>query len=1207
MAELRKYGASTTIYFPLVDAGEIDFESTPVSFASGDTQISKDGGAFANTGSNPAHEGNGIYSLALTSTEMEAAVVTVTVVDQTATKAWEDQALIIDTYGNASAQHAFDLDTATQDVNVSQISGDSTAADNAESFFDGTGYAGTNNVIPTVTSVTNEVTADVTAISGDSTAADNLESQFDGTGLTGDTYPATQAQAGNIAIGTAATNTVPSGATVTTGTEVNSYTDTAALDGTVHEVNPVGGNTEFYYEFNIGANGSPVGIQWQGYANSNGDSYAVYAYNWIDTTWEQIGTIAGANGSTVVAQSFDLTTAHVGTSSNAGVVRWRVVSTDGTGFNTDRILCSFATVYQSVGYADGAIWVDTNSGNTGTEVFVDGVADKPVGSWANALTLASSLNLKRFKVVAGSSITLTGDSSEYEIIGDGLFNLNLGSQNISNAYIRKASLTGTGTGSGVIIEDSLLNDNVSIPPSYLLRCGIGSSSGNPLTASGAGEFVFVDCISVVAGSGTPYMDFSGTGSSTGVNIRRWSGGANITLDSNNTLSHEVVTGGGATVTTGGGNAEIRGIPRSVTINASAAETVQFVGVTGPITLNGTTTATINLYGVSASVTDNTSAATVTDKTVSQPNINTEADTALTDYDAPTRSELTTDINSVLTRLGTPAGADIAADIATIDGVVDDVLVDTNELQTNQGNWLTATGFSTHSAADVWSVGTRTLTSFGTLVSDIWSAVSRTLTDKTGFSISGTLTTLDALDTAQDTQHATTQADIAALSIPSAADIRTEIDNNSTQLAAIIVDTGTDIPALIAALNDLSAAQVNAEVDSALADYDPPTNTEMLAAFTEIKGATFSGVTDSLEAIRDRGDAAWVTGGGGSAPTAEEVANAVWDEAKAGHVSAGSFGEEVQSHALSSEISALNDISTAQVNAEVDAALADYDGPTKAELDSGLAGLNDISAAQVNAEVDTALTDYDGPTNAELEARTLVSADYFNPTTDTVTTVSNVTNGVTVDTNNDKTGYSLSPSGIQAIWDALTTALTTVGSIGKLFADNINATISSRSSHTANDITGGTTVATAESNIRGADGDDLKDLSDTLDSVYTGTPPTVGEIRQELDNNSTQLAAIVEDTGTTLPAQISGLNNLSAAQVNTQLLDVLNVDTFSELTGVPADDTTLTNMVRWLYMSARNKMEQTATETTLYADDGTTVVSTAVVSDNGTTLTRGEFS
>lgn len=41
------------------------------------------------------------------------------------------------------------------DANMGAISADSVAADNAESFFDGTGYAGTGNVIPTVTTLTN--------------------------------------------------------------------------------------------------------------------------------------------------------------------------------------------------------------------------------------------------------------------------------------------------------------------------------------------------------------------------------------------------------------------------------------------------------------------------------------------------------------------------------------------------------------------------------------------------------------------------------------------------------------------------------------------------------------------------------------------------------------------------------------------------------------------------------------------------------------------------------------------------------------------------------------------------------------------------------------------------------------------------------------------------------------------------------------------
>ena len=116
---------------------------------------------------------------------------------------------------------------------------------------------------------------------------------------------------------------------------------------------------------------------------------------------------------------------------------------------------------------------------------------------------------------------------------------------------------------------------------------------------------------------------------------------------------------------------------------------------------------------------------------------------------------------------------------------------------------------------------------------------------------------------------------------------------------------------------------------------------------------------------------------GTPPTAAAIADAVLDEALSGHTTAGTLGKavadieadtnELQSDDVPGLIAALNDISTAQVNAQVDAALADYDGPTKAELDAGFAALNDISTAQVNAQVDAALADYDAPTKAELDA------------------------------------------------------------------------------------------------------------------------------------------------------------------------------------------------------------------------------------------------
>lgn len=54
---------------------------------------------------------------------------------------------------------------------------------------------------------------------------------------------------------------------------------------------------------------------------------------------------------------------------------------------------------------------------------------------------------------------------------------------------------------------------------------------------------------------------------------------------------------------------------------------------------------------------------------------------------------------------------------------------------------------------------------------------------------------------------------------------------------------------IAALNDLSAADVNAEVDTALADYDAPTKAELDTAESNIRGTD----NDTLKTISDQLD------------------------------------------------------------------------------------------------------------------------------------------------------------------------------------------------------------------------------------------------------------------------------------------------------------------------------------------------------------------
>lgn len=94
-------GVQTTLYFPLpkwsaTDPSD-DFVTTPAAHAAGDTKISLDGAAFANTSNAFAHLGNGIYSLVLTAAEMAASQIVVTVVDQTGPKVWKDRVLLVET------------------------------------------------------------------------------------------------------------------------------------------------------------------------------------------------------------------------------------------------------------------------------------------------------------------------------------------------------------------------------------------------------------------------------------------------------------------------------------------------------------------------------------------------------------------------------------------------------------------------------------------------------------------------------------------------------------------------------------------------------------------------------------------------------------------------------------------------------------------------------------------------------------------------------------------------------------------------------------------------------------------------------------------------------------------------------------------------------------------------------------------------------
>ena len=348
--------------------------------------------------------------------------------------------------------------------------------------------------------------------------------------------------------------------------------------------------------------------------------------------------------------------------------------------------------------------------------------------------------------------------------------------------------------------------------------------------------------------------------------------------------------------------------------------------------------------------------------------------------------------------------------------------------------------------------------------------------------------------------------------------------------------GTALPAAAAdAAGGLAISDAGGlDLDAKLANTNEVTTARMGALTDWINGGRLDLLLDAIKAVTDalpnagaltNLDAAISSRLASSSytapPSAASNADAVWDEAISGHLSAGSTGL-----ALNSAGSAGDPWSTAVPGA----------------YGAGTAGK--ILGDNLNATVSSRAIAGDAMALTSGERTTLAAA----------------------------------------IWNALTSGMSTVGSIGKKLADWVVGTIDTYTGNTKQ--TGDSySVVTHVTYGNSALHDDITNLQTYID---------------------TEIAAILEDTGTTLPAQIAALNNLSASQVNAEVVDVLATDTAAELAAVPAANASLKAKITFLAMLARNKLTQTSTQSKLYADDGTTQVGAATVSDDGTTYTRGEL-
>lgn len=104
-----KYGISNTVYFNLKDGSNDLFPGA--TFEVGDLKLSVDGGVYADTTNLPTEIGNGVYSLVLTVGESTGEQINLSIIDQTLTKAFVDQIVILQTVGNTTSAYINDIST----------------------------------------------------------------------------------------------------------------------------------------------------------------------------------------------------------------------------------------------------------------------------------------------------------------------------------------------------------------------------------------------------------------------------------------------------------------------------------------------------------------------------------------------------------------------------------------------------------------------------------------------------------------------------------------------------------------------------------------------------------------------------------------------------------------------------------------------------------------------------------------------------------------------------------------------------------------------------------------------------------------------------------------------------------------------------------------------------------------------------------------
>jgi hypothetical protein len=481
-------------------------------------------------------------------------------------------------------------------------------------------------------------------------------------------------------------------------------------------------------------------------------------------------------------------------------------------------------------------------------------------------------------------------------------------------------------------------------------------------------------------------------------------------------------------------------------------------------------------------------------------------------------------------------------------------------------------------------------------------------DKTGYSISGTKTTLDALNDLA-------QSDILSDATPFAGgNIDAAITSRSSHSAADVWSVGTrSITGLTAAaLADFFdtdsgttyGAAVSGSVVKEIADNaGGSSGLTALASGTAQSGTSSTIVLAAASSFADNvlnGNIIKITGGTGAGQARIIISNTLADDTCniypnwTTNPSSDSVYEIVEGTV---NIGAVSLDGAAADNLELD-----YDGTGYDKANST------IGTCTTNTDMrgtDSALLASSAPTN-------------FGDLAITVTT-----GYVTVGTNNDKTGYDLNADQSAVTIGTVTTNTDMRGTDNALLAASAPSNFSDLSITASTgrvDVGSWLGTAVTVSSTTSKPEVDMYSISDdaaaanNLETAADGGSYNLGggavvaaSVTGAVGSVTGAVGSVTGNVGGNVTGSVGSLGATAKSDVNAEVVDALATDTYAEPgQGAPGATVSLSAKIGYLYKAWRNKKDNDGTTTQLYADDGSTVDQKQTTSESGGTVTKAEW-